>query len=78
MQTAKVSLDIATKNQDSVESLGSFDLTSGVESKIDIATRVDKEAQYIIQETISKASPHHKYLGEEQVLKLLELQLKIK
>jgi DNA-binding cell septation regulator SpoVG len=49
---------------------GSIDLQSGVESKIgsrDIVTKVDKEAQEIIEQTILKAFPHHSFLGEEDV-----------
>lgn len=50
--------------------LGSIDLSYGVESKIgsrDIVTKVDKEAQEIIKETIQKAFPNHRFLGEEDV-----------
>ena len=47
-----------------------IDRLYSVESKIgsrDIVTRTDKEAQDAIKETILKAFPEHKFLGEEDV-----------
>lgn len=53
-----------------IKGLGSINLQNDVYSKIgsrDIVTMVDKNAQEIIQSTISSAFPNHTFLGEEDV-----------
>lgn len=50
--------------------LGSIDSSHGIESKIgsrDIVTKVDKESQEIIRNTILTQFPQHTFLGEEDI-----------
>lgn len=53
-----------------INGLGALDQDEDIMSKIgsrDIVTKVDKESQEIIKETILSFFPHHKFLGEEDV-----------